>query len=196
MSGDLTPQPPLHAVERGSTLFAALLALAGMLTVAGMGIATYLTVVHYADQPIVCTSIGDCELVNSSTYASLAGLPVALLGAGAYASMLALIAGAWLRRSPELLLAAWGVALASFGFSMYLTYIELRVLYAICVYCVGSASVMTALLVVLSICLWFVRGDLLGDGDGDEPQIGEDEEGPQPAARGDMQITQMDIAES
>lgn len=76
--------------------------------------------------------------------------------------MLALIAGSWLRRSPEMLLAAWGVALASFGFSMYLTYIELAVLDAICVYCVGSASIMTALFVVLSACVGteWGRGEL------------------------------------
>lgn len=191
MSGRLTspaatlrPAPAPHVLQRGIWM-AGLLAMAGLLTVAGMGIATYLTFVHYADQPIVCGSIGDCELVNSSTYASLAGLPVALLGAGAYASMLLLIAGAWLRRSPELLLAAWGVALASFGFSMYLTYIELRVLDAICVYCVASASITTALPAVLSVCLWFVRGDLMGES-----------EEPQPTARGDTQITQTEIAES
>jgi uncharacterized membrane protein len=166
-----------------------LLVIAGLLTVAGMGIAGYLTTVHYADQPIVCSSIGDCELVNSSTYASLGGVPVAVMGLGAYASMLVLIAGAWLRRSPGMLLAAWGIALASFGFSMYLTYIELRVLYAICVWCVASASVMTALLVVLSTCLWFVRGELLGESG--EPQISEDEEEPQITP-----ITQMEIAES
>ena len=167
-----------------------LLVIAGLLTVAGMGIAGYLTTVHYADQPIVCSSIGDCELVNSSTYASLGGVPVALMGLAAYALMLALIVGTWLRRSPELLLAAWGIALASFGFSMYLTYVELRVLYAICVYCVGSASVMTALLVVLSACVWFVRGELLGESG--EPPIGEeDEEEPQITP-----ITQMEIAES
>ena len=142
-----------------------LLLVAGLLAIAGMCVATYLTVVHFADQPIVCSSIGDCELVNSSRYASLAGVPVALLGAGAYVSMLALIAGAWLRRSPEMLLAAWGIALASVGFSMYLTYIELRVLDAICVYCVGSASIMTALLCVLSVGVWMEWGR---DG---EPQI-------------------------
>jgi uncharacterized membrane protein len=162
--------------------------MAALLTVGGMGIATYLTFVHYADQPIVCSGIGDCELVNSSKYASMAGLPVAVLGAGAYASMLLLIGGAWLRRSPELLLAAWGVALASFGFSMYLTYIELRVLDAICVYCVGSASIATALLLVLSACVWFVRGELLGELE--EVQIDDDEEEPQIT-----QITQMEIAE-
>jgi uncharacterized membrane protein len=140
-----------------------LLVVGALLAIAGVCIATYLTVVHYADQPIVCSSIGDCELVNSSKYASLAGVPVALLGAGAYASMLLLMAGSWIRRSPELLLAAWGIALASFGFSMYLTYIELQVLDAICIYCVGSASIATALLTVLSAGVWLVRGDLLGD---------------------------------
>jgi uncharacterized membrane protein len=142
-----------------------LLLISAVLAIGGMCVATYLTVVHFADQPIVCSSIGDCELVNSSRYASLAGVPVALLGAGAYVSMLALIAGSWVRRSPEMLLAAWGVAFASFGFSMYLTYIELRVLDAICVYCVGSASIMTALLAVLSACVWMAFGR---DG---EPQI-------------------------
>ena len=191
--------PPLRLAERGGWI-AALLVIAGALTVGGMGIATYLTFVHYADQPIVCSSIGDCELVNSSKYASLAGLPVALLGGGAYASMLLLIAGAWLRRSPEMLLAAWGVALASFGFSMYLTYIELRVLYAICVYCVASASITTALLVLLSVCVWFVRGELLGEPEG--PQTSGDEEEPQirgdenPQSSQSSQITQMEIAES
>jgi uncharacterized membrane protein len=144
-----------------------LLAAAALLSLGGLGIATYLTVVHYAHQPIACTAIGDCAYVNSSTYASLAGVPVALLGAGAYASMLALIVGAWVRRSPEMLVAAWGVALASFGFSMYLTYIELRVLEAICVYCVASASVVTALFAVLSASVWIS----LRDGDGEEPQI-------------------------
>ncbi len=144
-----------------------LLVAGALLAIAGVCIATYLTVVHYADQPIVCSSIGDCELVNSSKYASLAGVPVALLGAGAYASMLLLMAGSWIRRSPELLLAAWGIALASFGFSMYLTYIELQVLDAICIYCVGSASIATALLAVLSAGVWLVRRELLGE----EPQI-------------------------
>ena len=151
----------MRQTAEGASLAEAIsLPASGLLALAGVGIAIYLTVVHFADQPIACSSIGDCELVNSSKYASLAGVPVALLGAGAYASMFVLIVGSWLRRSPEALMAAWGVALASFGFSMYLTYIELRVLDAICVYCVGSASVATALFVLLSVCMWMsLRAD-------------------------------------
>ncbi len=137
-----------------------LLPAAAMLAAAGIGIATYLTVVHYAHQSIACRGLGDCEYVNSSEYATLAGAPVALLGALAYAAMLVLIAGAWLVRGGTLLLAAWGVALASFAFSAYLTYIELYVLNAICLYCVASACVMTALFTVLSACVWLARDDI------------------------------------
>jgi uncharacterized membrane protein len=140
-----------------------LLPVAAILAVAGIGIASYLTVVHYAHQPIACSSIGDCELVNSSRYAKLGGVPVAVMGLASYVTMLALVAGAWLRRDAMLLAAAWGIALASFGFSIYLTYIELDVLDAICVYCVASASVVTAMFVALSACVWLARDELFGD---------------------------------
>jgi len=132
------------------------------LAAAGVGIASYLAVVHYAAQPIACNGLGDCEYVNNSEYARLAGIPVATVGAVAYATMLAATLGAWLRRDATLLLAAWGVALASFAFSIYLTYIELEVLEAICVYCVASASVMTALFAALSYSLWLTRDEIIG----------------------------------
>ncbi len=142
-----------------------LLPVAALLAAGGIGIAAYLTVVHYAHQPIACSSIGDCELVNSSKYAKLAGVPVAVLGLLSYVAMLLLIAAAWLRRDTTALTLAWGVALAGFGFSMYLTWIEVGVLDAICVYCVASASVVTAMLAALSACVWFARAELFGDGE-------------------------------
>lgn len=134
-----------------------LLAVAGLFAVVGLAIATYLTVVHYAHQPIACSSVGDCELVNSSEYAKLAGVPVALLGAFAYVSMFGLIAATWIKRDGTLLVAAWGVALASFAFSAYLTYVEVYVLEAICVYCVASACVVSALFATLSAAVWLAR---------------------------------------
>lgn len=148
-----------------------LLPAGAVLALAGAGIASYLTTVHYAGQPIVCSGIGDCELVNQSKYASLAGVPVALLGGLAYASLLALIAAAWLRRWAAPLALAWAVALAGFAFSMYLTYIELAVLDAICVYCVASAGIMTALLALLSACVWSARDEIFGEDAGERPQV-------------------------
>jgi uncharacterized membrane protein len=124
-----------------------------LLAMAGLGVASYLTVVHYAHQPIACSGIGECEYVNSSDYATVAGVPVALLGALAYASMGALVLGWWHWRNQALLLAAWAISAISFAFSMYLTYIELRVLDAICPYCVASASVVTAVFAGLFLLL-------------------------------------------
>jgi uncharacterized membrane protein len=149
-----------------------MLPLCAVLTVAGIGVATYLTTVHYAGQPIVCSNIGDCERVNSSSYSKLAGLPVALLGGLAYATMLGLIGGAWVRREAMLLAAAWGVALFSFAFSMYLTYVEVWVLDAICIYCVASASIITALLVLLSGCVWMERDEIFGEVEELEEELG------------------------
>lgn len=136
-----------------------------ILALIGLGVASYLTVVHYAHQPIACNGLGDCEYVNSSEYAKVAGVPVALMGAVAYAMMAALIAVAWVLRGGTLLLLAWAVGLASFAFSMYLTYIELEVLDAICVYCVVSATVMTALFAILSGLVWMQRDEVLGGSD-------------------------------
>jgi uncharacterized membrane protein len=131
--------------------FPALAALA--FAVAGFGVALYLTVVHYAHQQIACNGIGDCEYVNSSEYAELGGLPVALIGAGAYASV-ALLLSLWLLlREENALLVAWGIALAAFAFSAYLTYIELFVIDAICVYCVVSATMATAMFASLSFAV-------------------------------------------
>ena len=146
----------------------AALLLAATLAATGTGIALYLTFTHYGDQPIACNGLGDCDYVNSSEYAKLLGMPVALVGAAAYITMLLASLGAWLRRDATLLVAAWGVALASFAFSLYLTYIELYVLEAICVYCVASAAVATGLFVALSFALWLVRDDIVVTGGGTE----------------------------
>jgi uncharacterized membrane protein len=77
--------------------------------------------------------------------------------------MLVASLAAFARRDGALLLGAWGVALASFAFSLYLTYIELWVLEAICVYCVASASVATALFAALSTAAWLSRDEIFGD---------------------------------
>ncbi len=155
---------PLSHAGRGA--LAGLLSLATIvLALVGLGVATYLSVVHFAHQPIACNGIGDCEYVNSTKYAKVAGVPVALMGAASYATMALLVAAAWLRRDAMLLLAAWTMAAASFAFSMYLTYVELWVIDAICVYCVVSATTMTALFAVLSALAWLRRDEILGEND-------------------------------
>jgi uncharacterized membrane protein len=112
------------------------------LAVAGIGIAGYLTWVHYAGlEPVCVGGGGGCERVQASRWAELAGVPVALLGLGAYAAILASLA---LPEEPGRMVAAF-LTLVGFGFSAWLTYVELVEIEAICQWCVASAAVMTAL---------------------------------------------------
>jgi len=120
------------------------------LTLLGLGVSAYLTWVKLTDNLASCGPIGDCESVNSSRYAEIAGMPVALLGALGYLAILAFLAAErWLPRQAENLhMGVFGVALIGTLYSAYLTYIEVAVLRAICPYCVISAVAMTALFVI------------------------------------------------
>jgi uncharacterized membrane protein len=118
----------------------------GVLALAGIGIAAYLTYVHYAGLKPLCLSSGGCETVQSSRYAKLAGIPVATIGLADYVIILGSV---WLRGEVGKLTGA-GLALVGFGFSAYLTYRELFTIKAICQWCVASAFVMT-LLAVLTV---------------------------------------------
>ena len=114
------------------------------LALAGIGVATYLTIAHYADVAPICATGGGCERVQNSDYAELAGVPVAMLGLLGYVAILAglLVPGETAR------LAVAAMALVGAGFSAYLTYLELFVIDAICQWCVASAVIMSAIAVL------------------------------------------------
>jgi uncharacterized membrane protein len=116
-----------------------------VLALLGAGIAGYLTWVHYAGLEVVCLAGGGgCEKVQSSDYAELAGVPVAVLGLIGY---LGILASLLMPEEPGRLAAAF-LSLVGFGFSMYLTWAELFRIHAICQWCVASAVIMTALTVI------------------------------------------------
>lgn len=117
------------------------LAIAGL----GVGVAGYLTYVHYGGLQPFCAGGGHgCERVQSSSYASLAGIPVAVLGLAGYVAItIALLAPGERAR-----LVAAALAVSGFGFSAYLTYLELFVIHAICQWCVASAGLLTVLAVL------------------------------------------------
>jgi uncharacterized membrane protein len=109
----------------------------------GLAISAYLTWVHYAGIEPVCTGVSDCERVQSSDYALLLGIPVALIGVVGYATILAS-----LKARVELtgLLSYLGVA-----FSAYLTWAELFRIEAICQWCVASALASLGIAVVATL---------------------------------------------
>lgn len=127
-----------------------------LLAVAGLGIAAYLTWTYTMGGSPVCLGGGGCATVQHSPYAWLMGLPVPALGGLLYVAliataMLALRARAALQEM--LLLALFGLSLAGLLFSAYLTYLEFYVIYAVCLWCVLSAVVMTAIF-ALALLAW------------------------------------------
>jgi uncharacterized membrane protein len=114
-----------------------------LLGVIGLGIAAYTTASHYIGFAVLCTTKhNSCEAVQSSRYAEVVGIPVALLGLIGYLLILGTLI---VRASEATRLATLGLTVFGFGFSAYLTYRELFTLHEICEWCVSSAIVMTLL---------------------------------------------------
>jgi uncharacterized membrane protein len=137
------------AAPRNTTVDRRLRIAIGVLALIGIGIGTYLTYVHYDGLKVLCLSSGGCETVQSSKYAKLGGVPVAVLGLAGYIGILLSLA----LRGDAGRASGFGLALVGFLFSMYLTYRELFTIKAICQWCVGSAVLMTLLLILTTIRL-------------------------------------------
>lgn len=113
----------------------------------GAGISLYLTYVHYQPAALICTSSGGCETVQDSKYAVLAGIPVAVLGLGAWLAALALaIRDSELART---LMAA--LAVVALAFAAYLVILQLFVIGAICVWCMVNDAVVVPLFAALAL---------------------------------------------
>src|ERR1700691_5883520 len=139
--GALAPEADLKIYKKEERHMRYVLAL---LAVLGIVVSALALREHYrteGDSPCSINERWDCGIVNHSPYATLAGIPVAVLGIAGYLLIGAL---AW-RRSYRLLLAA---ALLGLAFSLYLARIEAHVLGVWCIYCVislGDISLITVL---------------------------------------------------
>ena len=121
-----------------------------LLSLVGILIALYLTLYKIGVVGDLSCSIGSCETVNTSRWATFLGLPVAAWGLAAYIALFALsVAGTTDRYAGSRGLSWLLVAIAGWSvlFSAWLTYLELFVIDAICIWCVTSAVILVAILV-------------------------------------------------
>jgi len=142
-------------VSRWDFWRAASMVLAG----AGVGVAGYLTYTHYNIGALVC-SVGDCHAVQTSQYATIGPVPIAILGLGMYVAVIALGVLRW-RRADWLSTATMGafaLALAGTVYFAYLTYLEVAVIHAICQWCVTSAILTLGILVVEGVGTFRIVG--------------------------------------
>ncbi|HEY2141250.1 MAG TPA: vitamin K epoxide reductase family protein [Solirubrobacteraceae bacterium] len=142
-----------------------------VLSVLGLGVASYLTYTHYANVKVLCALNGGCETVQHSSYATLVGVPVALIGLIGY---VAILGSLLVPENETTRFATAAFTVVGFGFSAYLTGRELFSIHAICQWCVSSAVIMTLL---MGLAIWrFLRGDDLPLG----ARPPEWDEGPEP----------------
>jgi uncharacterized membrane protein len=123
---------------------------AALLSLLGLFVSAYLYLYKIGRIGTLACGAGSCETVQQSQWSRFVGVDVALIGVVGYAGLLllslaALQPGLMARRWPTaLLLGLAGVGLA---FTLYLTYLELFVIHAICRWCVGSAVIVLAIFV-------------------------------------------------
>jgi uncharacterized membrane protein len=120
----------------------------------GLGVAAYLTYVHYSGAVPLCgKNGGSCLTVQTSAWSKVAGVPVTVIGLVGYVSILVSLL---VPQNENARLATMVFTVIGFAFSAYLTYRELFSIHAICEWCVSSAVIMT-ILMCLSIYR-FLRG--------------------------------------
>jgi uncharacterized membrane protein len=137
----MSPPPRSRAIVGERTLRLVAAGIAG----AGIGVATYIAIADAGGAAPACLVGGNgCQTVADSQYSHLLGVNVAVFGIIGYALLLA---SALLPGDPGRF-AGLLLALVGFGFSAYLTYLELFVIDAICQWCVASATLMTLLVIV------------------------------------------------
>lgn len=130
----------------------------------GMALSAYLTANHYRVASTGFCTIGpgySCDVVNTSSYSEILGMPVALIGFLGFAIVFSL---AFLETyttyelplvdpaSVIVILSVLGV-----GFGIYLTYVELFILRTICLLCVGSFGSGIAMLILSTAAVRWTR---------------------------------------
>jgi uncharacterized membrane protein len=126
-----------------------------LVALVGLGDAIYLTVKHLSGEGVPCTIVAGCELVLSSEYASVAGVPLAALGALAYFLAFSLAVLSFFGNRKMWFLFGVQVALMSV-FTLWLLYLQAFVIGAFCQFCLLSAMV-TFILLALALAGRFWR---------------------------------------
>ncbi|MDP1715330.1 MAG: vitamin K epoxide reductase family protein [Anaerolineales bacterium] len=120
------------------------------LVIIGLLVSIYMTVYKVTSNEGMCLGSGDCSTVNASRYSEVNGIPVAVLGILGYAAILAVQLferrNSFFKQNGTLII--FGMALAGFIFTVWLVYVELVLLKAICPFCVTSQVAMTFIFII------------------------------------------------
>ena len=144
------------AREKKLKIIAALFLILAFL---GFADAAYLTAKHFLDSPVTCTLLEGCEVVTTSQYSKIFGVPVALFGLLYYFLIFILVNRYRETGSAPPLL--WASRFTVFGLlaSAWFLFVQAVLLKAFCVYCLGSALTSTALFILGLVTVHALRAD-------------------------------------
>jgi uncharacterized membrane protein len=124
-----------------------------ILAIVGLAAAVYLAVTKVAGAAPVCGPIHGCEDVAASAYSEWNGIPVAVFGVGFSLVLTGLCVTWWRRAERRALLGAYGLGLLGCFVVAGLTYVEVFVIHAICVYCVTYAIAVVGGFVIAALAV-------------------------------------------
>lgn len=125
------------------------------LVIVGLLVSIYMTIYKVTSNDSMCLGSGDCSTVNASRYSEVNGIPVAAIGILGYAAILGVLVfenrNSFFKQNGTLLI--FGMALTGFIFTVWLIYVEIALLKAICPFCVTSQVAMTIIFILAVIRL-------------------------------------------
>jgi uncharacterized membrane protein len=129
--------------------------IAVILTIAGLLVSIYMTIYKFTDNEKMCIGSGGCSVVNSSRYSEVSGIPVAVLGVTGYSAILAVLLlerkNKFFEQNGTMLF--FGLSITGFLFTVWLIYVEIALIKALCPFCLTSQAVMTVIFILSVIRL-------------------------------------------
>ncbi len=120
------------------------------LVVLGLLVSIYMTIYKVTSNDSMCLGSGDCSTVNASRYSEVNGIPVAIIGVLGYLAILAIHyfenRNRFFKQNSTLMI--FGMALTGFIFTVWLIYVEIALLKALCPFCVTSQTAMTVIFII------------------------------------------------
>jgi len=125
------------------------------LSILGLLVSIYMTIYKITSNDKMCIGSGDCHTVNASIYSEVNGIPVAVIGVLGYLAILATLyfedRNQFLKQNSTLMI--FGFALTGFLFTVWLIYVEIALLKALCPFCLTSQVSMTIIFILAVIRL-------------------------------------------
>ena len=120
------------------------------LVVLGLLVSIYMTIYKVTSNDDMCLGSGDCSTVNASKYSKVNNIPVAVFGVIGYLAILGVHSfenrNRFFKQNSTLMI--FGMALTGFLFTVWLIYVEVALLKALCPFCVTSQVAMTLIFMI------------------------------------------------